>query len=349
LKPVNLNQLLFHSQSSTTLSFFQPHRANLEELDPFLEDMQIQLTLRGKSPLAKLLDKNKVNIKKILKTHNDKSVGFFLSEELQGYIALETSVESYCMIGNSFHVRPLLEELFVNPEYLVVNISLYDIKIYRGDFHHLEIVQQYEFDQLAIDMKSRIFSPNTIGLIPYKTILALKTIAHKVMDLTAYDSIPVLVTGLDEMKELFLRNFTNQSGVISHIQEDFYEKTCVEILHKCKQFRFAVMDFYSARFKDRLKTMVKSKRLISDLGEIIQATRSGKVARLVLPTERKVFGSISFETGEFEIHKKSPAKKQSVDILNELAEEVMNQGGKIQILAPHFFPQDAYVLAILRG
>lgn len=348
MKPVNLNQLLFHSQSSTTLSFFQPHQANPDELDPFLEDMQIQLTLRGKSLLAKLLDKNKPNIKKILKTHNDKSVGFFLSEQLQGYIALETSVESYCMIGNSFHVRPLLEELFVNPEYLVVNISLYDIKIYRGDFHHLEIIQQYEFDQLAIDMKTRLFSPGTIGLIPYKSILALKTIAHKVMDLSAYDNIPVLVTGLDEMKDVFLKNFSNQAGVISHIQEDFYEKTCVEILQKCKQFRFAVMDYYSARFKDRLKTMVKSKRLISDLGEIIQATRSGKVARLVLPTEKKVFGMISFETGEYEIHKKS-SKKISVDILNELAEEVINQGGKIQILAPHFFPQDAYVLAILRG
>ena len=47
-------------------------------------------------------------------------------------------------------------------------------------------------------MKSRIFAPNHVGLIPYKSILALKTIAQKVIDLTAYDNIPVLVTGLDE-------------------------------------------------------------------------------------------------------------------------------------------------------
>ncbi len=137
--------------------------------------------------------------------------------------------------------------------------------------------------------------------------------------------------------------------MISHIQEDFYEKTCVEILQKCKHFRYAVMDFYAARFKERLKKMVKAKRLLSDLGEIIQATRQGKVAQLVLPTERKVFGRISFETGEFEIHTKIIKKRESVDILNLLAEEVINQGGKIQVLAPHFFPQDSDVLAILRG
>ena len=348
MKPVNLNQLLFHSQSSTTLSFFQSQGTTVEELEPFLEDMKVQLELRGKTDLSKILEKNQPAIKKILKSHSGKSVGFFLSEDLQGFIALETSLESYCMIGNSFHVRPLLEELFVNPEYLVVNISIYDIKIYRGDFQHLEIVQQYDFEELAIDMKARVFSKTTVGLIPYKSIQALKTIAHKVTDLMAYDSIPVLVTGLDEMKEIFLKNFTNHTGVISHIQEDFYEKTCVEILHRCKNFRYAVMDYYAARFKERLKTLVRSKKLISDMGEIIQATRSGKVARLVIPVERKVYGVISFETGEFEIHKKIN-KDKSVDILNELADEVMNQGGKIQVLAPHFFPQDADVLAILRG
>lgn len=352
LKPVHLNQLLFHDPTPT-LSFFQPPRSKIEEVEEFLIDMQGQLELQDKKNLAKLLDKNKTIIKKILKSHPDKSHGFFLSGDLQGYIMLETHVEPYCMIGSNFHVRPLLEEVFVNPDYLVVNISLYDISIYRGDFHHLEIVQQYEFDQMAKsmtpEMRSRIFTPNHVGLVPYKTILALKTIAQKVIDMTQYDSIPVLVTGLDEMKEIFLRYFSDHYGVISHIQEDFYEKTCVEILEKCKQFRYSVIDFYSARFKERLKKMVKSKRLISELDDIIPAIRQGKVIHLVLPTEKKLWGRINLETGEYEIHKKMMKKNPSVDILNELAEEVMKQGGKIQILAPHFFPQDSYVLAILKG
>lgn len=349
MKPVNLNQLLFHSHSSTTLSFFQPKQTDLEVLESFLKDMKLQLSLRGKSALAKLLEKNLNDIKKILKNHPGKSYGFFLSEKVQGYIALETMVESYCIIGNSFHVRPLLEEVFVNPEYLVVNVSLYDIKVYRGDFQHLEIIQHYEFDQLALEVKSHLFSPKHVGLIPYKSILAMKTIAQKVVDLTLYDNIPVIVTGLEEMKEIFLRYFHNSFGIITHIQEDFYEKTCVEILEKCKSFRYAVIDFYSARFKERLMKMVKSKRLISDMGDIIQAIRDGKVVQLVLPTERKVYGQISFETGEFEIHKKRLKRRPSVDILNELAKEVISQGGKIQVLAPHFFPQDSDVLAILRG
>lgn len=349
MKPVNLNQLLFHPQSTTTLSFFRPRQSEAEEIGPFLQDMQLQLSLRGKPALAKILNKNKSQIKKILKTHPDKALGFFLSEKIQGYILLETAVENYCMIGNSFHVRPLLEELFVNPEYLVVNVSLYDINVYRGDFHHLEIIKHYEFDKLAIDLRSRVFTPNHLGLVPYKSILALKNIAQQVMDLSHYNSMPVLVTGLDHMKGIFLRSLPDPTGVISHMHEDFYEKTCVEILDRCKQFRYAVMDYYSVRFKERLKKMVKDKRLVSDLGQIVESIRRGKVIQLVLPTQKKVFGKIDFHSGTYEIHRKELKKKASQDILNELAEEVIRQGGKIQILPPHFFPQDSYVLAILKG
>lgn len=246
-------------------------------------------------------------------------------------------------------MRPLLEEIFVNLEYLVVNVSLYDINVYRGDFHHLEIIQHYEFEELSIDLKSRLFSPNHVGLVPYRSILALKSIAHKIMELTEYESIPVIVTGLEETKGIFLKYFNQSTGVIAHFHDDFYEKTCVQILERCKQFKYSVIDYYSVKFKEKLKKMLKSKRLLSTLDEIVEATRSGNVIQLVIPTERKLFGRISFETGEFELDHKTNKKSGSVDILNELAEEVIRKGGKIQILAPHFFPQDSFVLAIVRG
>ncbi len=136
--------------------------------------------------------------------------------------------------------------------------------------------------------------------------------------------------------------------MISHLQEDFYEKTCVEITERCKSFRYVVIDYYSAQLKERLKRMMKSKRLLTELSDIIRATYDGKVVHLVIPTEKKIWGKIDPATGEVIIHKRMN-KKTSVDILNELAEEVIKQGGKIQILGPHFFPQNTSVLAILKG
>jgi hypothetical protein len=351
VKPVSLNQLLFHPKSDC-LSFFRPQDGDADtgDLDLFIDDMVTQLKLQEKLAIAKSLERYRTQVKKILKNHPDKSHGFFIAEDLQGYVILDQHVESYCIIGKTFHVRPLLEEVFVNPEFMLVNISLYDIKIYRGDFQHLEIVQQYEFDQLPSNFNahsSRVYAPQYLGLIPYKTILALQTIAQKLKDLILYHSLPVIVTGLDEMKVIFLRYFNESAGVITHLQEDFYEKTCVEIVERCKKFRYVVIDYYSAQLKERLKRMMKSKRLISDLGTIINATYQGKVVHLVIPIEQKLWGKLDIESGEFAIHKK--ITKSSIDILNALAEEVIKQGGKIQILAPHFFPQNASVLAILKG
>lgn len=353
MKPVNLNQLLFHPKSDSLSFFLSPAEGSIDttDLDLFLDDMIVQLNLQEKAAVSKVFEKCRSQVKKIIKSHPDKSHGFFLAEDLQGYVVLDQKIDPYCIIGQTFHVRPLLEEIFVNPEFMLINISLYDIKIYRGDFQHLEIVQQYEFDQLPKnfnDGSARLYAPQYLGLIPYKTILALKTIAHKVMDLILYHSLPVIVTGLEEMKTIFLRYFDHNFGVISHLQEDFYEKTCVEILDRCKIFRYVVIDYYSAQLKERLKRMMKSKRLLTELPEIIKATFEGKVIHLVIPTEKKIWGKIDIDTGEVVIHKKMN-KKTSVDILNELAEEVIKQGGKIQILGPHFFPQNANVLAILKG
>lgn len=354
MKPVSLNQLLFHPKSST-LSFFQPPYGVLKddsEINQFIDDMLSQLKLQGKTPLIKLLDKNRAKVLSLMKSHLDKSHGFFLSDDLQGYVVLDQKVEAYCTIGQTFHVRPLLEELFTNPEYMVVNVSLYDIKIYRGDFQHLEIVEQYEFDQLPKSFfgenNSRLYAPQYLGLIPFKTIMALKTIAQKIADMVLYQAMPVIVTGLEEIKNIFLRYFQNTFGVISHIHEDFYEKTCVEILERCKSFRHMVLDFYSAHLKERLKRLMKSNLLVSDLGEIIKAVYEGEVVHLIIPTEKKIWGRIDPETYEYTIHKRMN-KKTSSDILNDLAEAVMKQGGRIQILGPHFFPQDRSVLAILRG
>jgi hypothetical protein len=53
------------------------------------------------------------------------------------------------------------------------------------------------------------------------------------------------------------------------------------------------------------------------------------------------------KTGEFLLHKKM--LKTSVDLLSELAEEIVKQGGGLKILQPHFFPEDVVALAILRG
>ena len=352
MRSVNLNQLLFHPKTDSLSFFLCPLHdfKDSKELDEFFLSMKSQLLIQEKPSLEKVLDKNLTAIKKIIKGHSHQSYGFFISEHLQGYTILKDKTHSYCIIGRSFHFRPVLEELFVNPEFILVNVSLYDIKIYRGDFQYIEIFELFDFDQIPKGInhhETPLSAPQYLGSVPYKMILALKTVSQKIKDMILYESIPVVVTGIDVVKTQFLRFFDESSGLMTQFHEDFFEKDTREILQACKTFRPAITDYYSRQLKERLKRMMKSKLIISDLKEIIKATFEGKVTHLVIPPDLKVWGSINKKSGEFSLHKKM--SKTSVDILSELAEEVVKQGGGLKILQPHFFPTDTHVLAILRG
>lgn len=336
------------------VSFFLPAQDKLpdSEWETFFQDLHSQIELQGQTDLAKLVGKARAGVKKVLRSQPKKAHGFFFSESLQGYVTLEDKIEAFCLFGARFHVRPLLEEIFVHPEFILVDVSSYDIRVYRADFRHVEILQHYEFEDYHRSGQEglpRIFSPQYRGVIPYKSILAVRAIARKVMDLTLYDSLPVVVTGLEDVRKIFLKNFSDESVVISHFDEDFFEKTCVEILEKIQVMRPAVMNFYSAQLKARLQRLLRSKKIITDLEVIVRAVAEGKVVHLVLPVERKLWGAIDLERGTVELHRKAKKETLSVDILGELAEEVVRQGGKIQFLGPHFFPGDSQLLAVLKG
>lgn len=213
VKPISLNQLLFHPKCET-LSFFcqSLDLATEDGTENFLHEVELQLEIQGLEKLSQLLKKNEAKILKIIRSHKDKAHGFFFGENLQGYVILENNVESFYTNGDQFHVRPLLEELFTHPEFLLVNISLYDVKVYRGDFQHVEIIHQFEFDQLPKPEAQRCYAPQYFGLIPYKTIMALKSIAQKVSDLMLYHALPAVITGLEEVKAIFLKYFDSASS-----------------------------------------------------------------------------------------------------------------------------------------
>lgn len=257
---------------------------------------------------------------------------------------LETPIESFFTIGPSFHVRPMIEEYFSNPEFLVVNVSLYDIRVYRGTFHHLEVTQVFEFEDLKVDAP-RIFTPSHIGLVPFKHISAMRTIAHGISDLVTYHSLPVVVTGLADMKEIFIKYLPQDSRVITHLDIDLFEKTCVQILEACRRVRSPIFSVYSEELRDRFLKMKKGQRLVTDLSAIIRATREGKVLQLVIPHSKKLWGQVDLDSGEYELTQKRGAK---VDILNEVAEEVIRQGGKIHVLDTRHFPDDLSALAVFK-
>ena len=70
MKPVNFNQLLFHPKMATLSFFIGAQNIPNEEplnIEEFITDMQGQLRLQDNEKLAKILEKSRTAIKKIVK------------------------------------------------------------------------------------------------------------------------------------------------------------------------------------------------------------------------------------------------------------------------------------------
>lgn len=355
MKPVKLSQLISEGHAPTLSLFWSAKTSNEQNLNPeqfFREVSQnLESDENGKN-LIQLINRDLQKMLKVIELHPYQSFAFYLSEQFSGHVGLDHLSESYFIEDMKFYVRPILEELSVYPEHMIVNVSLYDVKIYRGDFRYLEIVESYDFDDLArhfIQARStRVYAPQYMGLIPYKTIINLKNISQKISDIVLYNGLPVIVTGLLEAKNIFLSFFGHSAGILTNFDDDFYEKSCVEILEKSKKYRPAVLDFYSSELNKRLERLVKSKHILTDMGEIIRATAEGKITQLVVPTETKIWGKINFDSLQFEVHLDKIKKKSSIDILGVMIERAMEDDVKILTLRPHFFPSGTQLMAILR-
>jgi len=319
---------------------------------PLYEDICLQLKNSTELELLSQFENAWPQIVKKMAGNPTQAFGFFLSQKNFFYITLAVNREDFFILGNSFYLKTVIEDTYSHPEFILINVSLYDVKVYKGDFQHLEILQQFEFEEWPKNQgdyqKARFYTPQYLGLLPFKTLFALKSIAQKIQDLLMYYPLPIVVTGLSEIKDIFLRHFKYFSGVISHIQEDFYEKTCAQVLEGCKIFRPVILDFYSLQFKERFKKMVPSHLVITDFQLMIRALKEERVQQLILPLNVKIWGQIDSELSALKLHQER-IPSESVDVINELAKIQLKQGGRLQFLTSLFFTQNHFAVAILKG
>lgn len=348
MKLLKINQLLFHPKSQC-LSFFLTalQDTNLNDHENFLSDIKLQLGLQGKKQLAAKFDEQIESVLKISQRHPENSHGFFISEQVAGYMILESTVETYCTISNSFHMRPILQEVFVNPEFMIINISTFEVRLYQGDLSQVEYIKSFEFAKESSEPclpweQSRYTTGDFSQLIPHRTLVNLKNVANKITESMAIGSMPVLVTGNPTLKNIFQRYYNHSFGSID-INEDYENSSCPQIMATMKKYRQDILDFYSAHFKVRLMKLIGAGQLLSDLGLVIKAVHQGEISRVMIPSGKSLWGKVNFRTGKYSLGPDS-----DIDILNEIAEEVIRRGGKVQYLSAHFFPKESTIMAILK-
>jgi len=338
LKPVKLNQLLFEI-TPPCLSIYVPDAASFEALH-----VRIEQRLEKHPHLQEIYRKELLSIREVLKRHPEDPCGFYLSNGRKGYLPLDHDTAANFVVGESFYLGPVLEELFGNPEYALVILAEAEMRLYRGDSRQVELLERHEFNQhpgpqLVYGQGATITPSQRRGI---------KEWMLRLHQMAALARLPVVVAGQSELVKQFATSFRHPYGVVKLDAPHFTELTCPQLLQEFPKFKGDVVEYHAENFKMRLRTLVRTGRIVSELAALIRAVHEGKVMRLLLPEKRRLWGSVNMQTGHYEIMGLHQVEG-SVDIIEEVAEATIRQGGKIQFLPEHFFPHGSHAMVVMRG
>lgn len=339
MKPVKLNQLLFNT-GNPCLSFYVPFAAAMDSLET-----RIRQRL-GKFPvLLAQFEKELPAIHEVLKRHPDDCYGFYLSAQRRGYLLLDHDTPPSVFLGESFHLGPVLEEIFTNPEFALVLLSETEMSLFKGDTRQVELLERHEYSHHAAG--PHLVYGQTSMVTPSQR-RGLKQLMLNLHQSALVARLPVVVAGKQELVDTFTRSFEHGHGVVKLHAPHFTELTCPQLLKELPLFRAQVVELHAENFKLRLRGLVRSGRILGEMKQVIQAVADERVLRLLLPERRQLWGQLDIQKAHYEVRGIHPMEGAQ-DILEDLAEAVIRQGGKIQFLPAHFFPHGSHAMAILRG
>jgi hypothetical protein len=342
MKPIKFEQLLF-TEDKFCFSLYLKAMQHQTEENFFAFWQSLLEVVRENEDVLRFILENDKAILKCLKANPKKNHGFFYSEHEAGYISFDHATENFFTLSDSFHMRPLMEELFHDPEYALLTLSSGEVKFFLGDSKQVELMEIIKF---ADTFKSASLTMGFLSesqMMSHKQVRWLKYVADQFMQKSSLSRLPVLITGDQESTTVFKKFFQTRSPEY-YLEANYSHLSGSELMHYTYDFKHKVLEIQTDEMKNRLKNWIQDGRLCLDLNQLIELISQDKIDKLYLPLNTKLWGKINWEKCEFEIYDRP--KPGLEDILDDLAEMVIKQGGSIHFLSPHFFHEKTMAMGL---
>lgn len=316
MKSIKLHQLLF-SASTPCLSIYANDSDGLAGLESkILQRLQGELAVKVEQSLPQMHE--------CLRAKNLPH-GFFLSPAVQGFLPLDHSINDHFRLGESFALHPVLEEFFPNPEYALVVLDEGSVRLYVGDSRQVEFLEQFE--TLVAHAPARTFM-GASSFVSHRQQQGLKALAMKLLQLPRLAHLPVIVAGEEMLVSKFHSLFDHSFGTIPWVAPHTVSLTCPQLVQEVRAIKPQVVEVYAHHFGERLKRLVRSRRLLTSQERISAAIGESRVMRLLVS-----------ET----------ARPLHIPEVEAIIHDTIQSGGKIQFLPAHFFPAGIQVMGLLKG
>jgi len=271
------------------------------------------------------------------------SVGIFITKDFKAYLKLSEPVTSKIIIAKSFHIKPLLSFMNYDQPFYLLSLSKKSVILYKGG-HQSVLTRIFTYSNTYLKESSEAILKNREGEMIKQFLLRSEEQIQKIL---SKDRYPVILAGTTQIVSLFKKIARDPDLLTYTIKgniEDWSDvkrhKACLENLEKY------MVDSRSELYNAYLEKNSLGKTL-NGIREIAKASHKGMVQQLFIANDRHVWGDLDRKTAEISLDL-SHHSNTIDDLLDDIAEMVLDRGGKVVAIPFKEMPSKTLITAILR-
>lgn len=286
-------------------------------------------------------------------------------------LRIPQSVPELTVVADSFHTKPLRRFLQSSDRFQVLALSLDKIRVFEGNRHTLD-----ELDLVPGVPRSIVEALGSELTEPHQTVASYGGVGgasnrmhhshggktdevdtdaqrfFRVVDRAVLDhfskpsGLPLILAALPEHHHLFYQISQNPQLVPEGVRVNPESMSLDEL-------RTSAWQAMEPRYRDRLATLrdeferslVKA-RASDELVQVAEAAAAGRVATLLVDVGRQIPGRLNRTNGR--VVTDNPTDAQIDDLLDDLAELVVEKGGVVWVVPAEQMPSRTGLAAIYR-
>jgi hypothetical protein len=289
-------------------------------------------------------------------------LAIFRSRDVDLLYRLPVAVPELCVIGDSFHTRPLVQYLRRNRRYFVLALAKKGVALYEGSPHDLwrvdvpdlpqDVVAALgeEYVEPAVKSNGRaaqVSNTNYSDERRNEFRRFFRVIDRAVWNALHDERAPLVLACVDWYRPIY-REVSRYPFILGDGVDGNVERASPDELHR------KAWPLVAARFADEERAAIElygtaaaHGRGSDQISAVAEAVVQGKVRWLLEAAGRHVWGRLDRATGQVEV-KDGRAADQELDLLDDLGELTLLQGGDVIELPQEHMPTRSPVAAVYR-
>ncbi|WII71986.1 hypothetical protein QJS83_16100 [Bdellovibrio sp. 22V] len=297
----------------------------------------------------------------------EQGIAVFVNKHWSGYYLAGHDLPSKVVVSETFHLKPLLEDLqnehiyhalFLSAEESILlhcdggtGTELHTFLFHQGQhsnsihWKHLDDSDTISIPHLKSTLRGR---GNQDSHFKKKTgvKLFLKWIEAKISKEVGYKTLPLFVFTNEILYHAYKEISSHPDPHLVKIDPAKGTPRMEAIIHYANLEIKKNIAKHKSLSTTEIEELARQKRVIDDLVKISRAALSGKVRTLFLRDNAEIWGQLHRQSGQITFHEKQTNSKDD-DILDDIACEVIRQGGEVIVLGKKDMPTPSPAAAIL--